>query len=329
MKKAYLAFTFAVLMAFALPAYADQPAEEILKAVVKIRSIIPKEAFTARTLGTEREGSGVIIDSKGHILTIGYLIVEAESIEVIGPEGKAVGATFVGYDYNSGFGLLRTHNPLNVSPIKIGQSSEVKEGDPIIVAGHGGEDSVQVGRVISRREFAGYWEYLLNDAIFTSPPYLNFGGAALIDRNGRLVGIGSLFTQVMIQGFGSIPSNMFVPIDLLHPILSDLVARGRSREAPRPWLGLNSEEAHGRVFVIRVTPGVPAERAGLQPGDLILTVKGEAVKGLGDFYRKVWALGNAGVEVPLGILRGIEIRNITVRSADRYQFLMLTPKKIL
>lgn len=329
MKKAYLAFTFAVLMAFALPAYADQPAEEILKAVVKIRSIIPKEAFTARTLGTEREGSGVIIDSKGHILTIGYLIVEAESIEVIGPEGKAVGATFVGYDYNSGFGLLRTHNPLNVSPIKIGQSSEVKEGDPIIVAGHGGEDSVQVGRVISRREFAGYWEYLLNDAIFTSPPYLNFGGAALIDRNGRLVGIGSLFTQVMIQGFGSIPSNMFVPIDLLHPILSDLITRGRSREAPRPWLGLNSEEAHGRVFVIRVTPGVPAERAGLQPGDLILTVKGEAVKGLGDFYRKVWALGNAGVEVPLGILRGIEIRNITVRSADRYQFLMLTPKKIL
>jgi len=329
MKKAYLAFTFAVLMAFALPAYADQPAEEILKAVVKIRSIIPKEAFTARTLGTEREGSGVIIDSKGHILTIGYLIVEAESIEVIGPEGKAVGATFVGYDYNSGFGLLRTHNPLNVSPIKIGQSSEVKEGDPIIVAGHGGEDSVQVGRVISRREFAGYWEYLLNDAIFTSPPYLNFGGAALIDRNGRLVGIGSLFTQVMIQGFGSIPSNMFVPIDLLHPILSDLITRGRSREAPRPWLGLNSEEAHGRVFVIRVTPGVPAERAGLQPGDLILTVKGEAVKGLGDFYRKVWALGNAGVEVPLSILRGIEIRNITVRSADRYQFLMLTPKKIL
>jgi len=329
MKKAYLAFTFAVLMAFALPAYADQPAEEILKAIVKIRSLIPKEAFTARTLGMEREGSGVLIDAKGHILTIGYLIAEAESIEVTGPDGKPVGATFVGYDYSTGFGLLRTHKPLNVSPIKIGQSSEVKEGDPIIVAGHGGEDSVQVGRVISRKEFAGYWEYLINDAIFTSPPYANFGGAALIDRNGRLVGIGSLFTQIMIPGFGSIPSNMFVPIDLLHPILSDLITRGRSREAPRPWLGLNSEEAHGRVFVIRVTPGVPAERAGLQPGDLILTVKGEAVKGLGDFYRKVWALGNAGVEVPLGILRGTEIRSITVRSADRYQFLMLAPKKIL
>lgn len=329
MKKVYLPLILAVLMAFGLPAYADQPAEEILKAVVKIRSTIPKEAYTARTLGTEREGSGVVIDSKGHILTIGYLIAEAESIEVNDPEGRPIHATFVGYDYNTGFGLLRTDKPLNIAPIKIGQSSEVKEGDPIIVAGHGGADSVQVGRVIGRKDFAGYWEYLLKDAIFTAPPYANFGGAALIDRDGRLVGIGSLFTQFMIQGFGSIPCNMFVPIDLLNPILNDLMIRGRSREAPRPWLGLNAEEAHGRVFVIRVTPGVPAERAGLQPGDLVLTVKGEAVKGLADFYRKVWALGKAGVDVPLTILRGTEIRNITVRSADRYQFLMLTPKKIL
>lgn len=329
MKKVYLPLILAVLMAFGLPAYADQPAEEILKAVVKIRSTIPKEAYTARTLGTEREGSGVVIDSKGHILTIGYLIAEAESIEVNDPEGRPIHATFVGYDYNTGFGLLRTDKPLNIAPIKIGQSSEVKEGDPIIVAGHGGADSVQVGRVIGRKDFAGYWEYLLKDAIFTAPPYANFGGAALIDRDGRLVGIGSLFTQFMIQGFGSIPCNMFVPIDLLNPILNDLMIRGRSREAPRPWLGLNAEEAHGRVFVIRVTPGVPAERAGLQPGDLVLTVKGEAVKGLADFYRKVWALGKAGVDVPLTILRGTEIRNITVRSADRYQFLILTPKKIL
>jgi S1-C subfamily serine protease len=329
MKRICLTIIFAVLIAFCAPAYADQAAEEILKAVVKIRSIVPKDAHTARTLGTEREGSGVVIDSKGHILTIGYLIVEAETIEVVGPEGKAINATFVGYDHNTGFGLLRTDKPLSVEPMKLGQSSEVKEGEPILIAGHGGADSVQVGLVITRKEFVGYWEYLIEDAIFTAPPYPNFGGAALIDRDGRLLGIGSLFTQVMIQGFGSIPCNIFVPIDLLNPILSDLITRGRSRQAPRPWLGLNVEEAHGRVFVLRVTSEGPAEQAGLQPGDLILTVNEKAVNGLADFYRKIWALGNAGVDVSLSILRGTQIRDIPVHSADRYQFLQLKPTKIL
>ena len=317
----------AVLIALAGPVYADQSAEKILEAIVKIRAIIPADAHTARTLGTEREGNGVVIDSKGHILTIGYLIVEAEDIQVLGSEGKAVKATFVGYDHKTGFGLLRAEEPLGVSPIKLGQSSEVKEGDPVIVAGYGGGDSAQAARVISRKEFAGYWEYLLEDTIFTTPPYANYGGAALVGREGQLLGIGSLFTQIMIQGFGSIPCNLFVPIDHLKPILSDLIAKGRSREAPRPWLGVNVEEAHERVFVIQATPKGPAEEAGLKPGDIILTVDGKAVNGLADFYRKVWALGNAGVDVPLGVLQGIRIRDIKVRSSDRYQFLRLKPQK--
>ena len=316
-----------VFIALVAPAYADQSGEEILKAIVKIRATIPSDAHTARTLGTEREGNGVVIDSKGHILTIGYLIVEAEDIQVFAAEGKPVKATFVGYDHKTGFGLLRTEEPLGVTPIKLGQSSEVKEGDPVIVAGHGGGDSLQAVRVISRKEFVGYWEYLLEDAIFTTPPYANYGGAALVGREGQLLGIGSLFTQIMIQGFGSIPCNIFVPIDHLKPILSDLIAKGRSPEAPRPWLGVNVEEAHERVFVIQVTPKGPAEEAGLKPGDMILTVDGKAVNGLADFYRRVWALGNAGVDVPLSVLQGIRIRDIKVRSIDRYQFLRLKPQK--
>jgi S1-C subfamily serine protease len=318
----------AISLAVAVPAYADQAAEDILKAIVKIRAIVPKEARTANTLGTEREGHGVLIDSRGNILTIGYLIVEAETIEVFGTEDKPINATFVGYDHNTGFGLVRTDKPLDVVPMKLGDSSKVKEGDPVLVAGHGGKDSAMGARAINRREFAGYWEYLLEDAIFTSPVYPNFGGAALIGRDGRLLGIGSLFTQVVIQGFGPIPSNMFVPIDLLTPILSDLMSTGRSGKAPRPWLGINVEEAHGRVIITQVTKGSPAEQAGLQSGDLILTVNGKAVNGLVDFYRKVWALGSAGVDVPLGLLQGIRIRDILVHSADRYQFLMLKPKKI-
>ena len=318
-----------MVMVMSLSAYGDQEAQEILKAVVKIKAVIPEEAQTAKTLGTEREGHGVVIDSKGHILTIGYLIVEAESIEVTGPEGKSINAVFVGYDHATGFGILKTEKPIDVKPIKIGQSSKVKEGEPVLVAGHGGQEAVQAVQVISRKEFAGYWEYLLEDPLFTAPAYTNFGGAALIDRNGQLVGIGSLLSQFVIQGLGTIPCNVFVPIDLLKPILDDMITKGRPQKPPRPWLGINSEEAQNRVFVIRVTPGGPAEKAGIRVGDLILAVKGEAVKGLLDFYRKVWALGNAGVEVPLTVLQGVEIREIKIRSADRHQFLMLKPKKIL
>jgi len=182
MKRSRLLIMIVVLIAWCVPAYAEQDAKEILKAVVKIRTVIPKDAHSAGTLGTEREGNGVVIDSKGHILTIGYLIVEAETIEVTGPEDKPVKATFIGYDHNTGFGLLRTEKPLEVVPMKLGQSSEVKEGEPVLVAGFGGTDSIQVARVISRKEFIGYWEYLLEDAIFTAPAYSNFGGAALIDR---------------------------------------------------------------------------------------------------------------------------------------------------
>lgn len=329
MKRVVFAIVLVVFIAFNLPAYAEQEAQEILKALVKVRSVIPKDAYSASTLGTEREGNGVVIDTKGHILTIGYLIIEAETIEVVGLEDKPVSATFVGYDHATGFGLLRTERPLNVRPMKIGQSSKVREGEPVLIAGHGGQEAVQAVQVISRKEFAGYWEYLLDDAIFTAPAYANYGGAALIDRSGQLVGIGSLLSQFIIQGLGSIPCNIFVPIDLLPPILDDLMTKGRPQKGPRPWMGINAEEAQGRIFITRVTKGGPAEKAGLKLGDVVLTVKGGEVKGLADFYRKVWALGHAGVDVPLKILQGIEIRDLSIRSGDRNQFLMLKPQKVL
>jgi S1-C subfamily serine protease len=330
MKKVLKSFIWAFfLLVPQVPAYAESLKEETFKAVVKIRSIIPKDATTARTLGTEREGNGVVIDSKGHILTTGYLIVEAESIEVFGAEGKKIEATFVGYDHNTGFGILRAAKPLSVEPIKLGQSSEVKEGDPVLVAGYGGADAGMNSKVISRQEFVGYWEYILEDAIFTYPPYADFGGTALIGRDGRLLGIGSLFTQFSIQGIGSIPCNVFIPIDRLRPILDDLIRTGRSGRTPRPWLGVNAEEAHGRVFITRVTKGGPAERAGLQVSDLILTVHGKPVNGLADFYRKVWDLVQAGVSVALSVLQGSQIREIKVNSGDRHQFLQLKPKKLI
>jgi len=301
--------------------YAQKQAEEILKAVVKVRAMIPDGALTAPLLGTEREGNGILIDSDGYILTIGYLILEAETIEVIDSENMVIEAKFIGYDYDTGFGLIRADKLLNVAPLKLGSSSELKQGDPALVAGHKGSEDVVGVRVVSRGEFVGYWEYLLENSIYTTPPYQNYAGAALIGSDGALLGIGSIFTQVAVAGFGAIPANMFVPIDLLKPILNDLKTAGRSRRPQKPWLGVTTEESHGRVFITRLTPGGPGEKSNLQANDLILRVNQQPITGQADFYRKVWALGNAGVKVPISILRETEIKEITLNSIDRYQLL--------
>jgi len=326
MKRGCLSLIFCLLTALAGPAFSAQGLEDALKAVVKIRSLVPKDALTAGTLGTEREGSGVVIDSKGHVLTIGYLIIEAETIEVVGPGGVSVGATFVGYDHETGLGLVKTQKPLGVGPVKLGASGSLDAGDPVLVSGYGGAEAAQGAFVMRRMEFAAPWEYLLEDAIVTLPAYRNFGGAALLGPDGRLLGIGSLLTQVSVPEVGVTLCNVFVPIDLLRPILEGLMA-GRPRKAPRPWLGISSDEAHGRVFVTQVTSGGPGERAGLEKDDLIMAVNGKPVGGLADFYRKVWALGDAGVEVKMTVLRGTQTREIRVRSADRNQFLHLTPER--
>lgn len=323
----HLLLFIVVTVCFSAPVQAQQTPEEILNAIIKIKATIPADASTATILGTEREGNGVVIDSNGHILTIGYLILEAETIEVIDAQGASVKGRFVGYDYKTGFGIIRADPPLPVKPLQLGQSSELNAGDPILIVGHGGSEAVLGSRVVARKEFVGYWEYLLEDAIYTAPPYPNYGGAALIDSRGRLLGIGSIYTQLLVPEIGIVPCNMSVPIDLLKPILADLIRTGRSSMPLQPWLGLNADEAHGRVFIIRVTPGGPAEKAGLKAGDIILTVNNKPVKGLADFYRQSWALGPAGVKVPLSILQETAVHDISVQSADRYQFLKVSRQR--
>jgi len=304
--------------------YAQKQPDEVLKAVVKVRALIPDGALTAPLLGTEREGNGILIDAEGYILTIGYLILESERIEVTDPVGKVIEAKFVAYDYDTGFGLIRADKLLDVAPLRLGVSSGLKQGDPALVAGYKGSEDVVGTRVVFRGEFVGYWEYLLENAIYTTPPYQNFAGAALIGPDGSLLGVGSIFTRVAVSGFGALPANMFVPIDLLKPILADLKTAGRSRKPQRPWLGITTEETHGRIFITRLTPGGPGEKSQLQAGDIILKVNRQPVRGQADFYRKVWALGNAGVKVPITILRETEIKEITLNSIDRYQ--LLTPQ---
>jgi S1-C subfamily serine protease len=316
-----------ILFVLSRPAFAEQTPENILNAIVKIKTNIPKDAATAKILGTDREGNGVIIDKRGHILTIGYLILEAETVEVIKANGDPVTADFVAYDYQTGFGIIRATEPLYTAPLQLGQSSRLKKGDPVLIAGFGGTEAVLGTRVVSRKEFAGYWEYLLEDAISTSPPYPNYGGAALIDRDGQLLGIGSIFTRINVEGLGAVSCNVSVPIDLLKPILTELINTGRSSAPPQPWLGVHADEAHGRVFIIRVTPEGPAAKAGIKAGDVVVAVNQTPVKGLAQFFRRVWASGPAGVKVTLSILQETQVREIRVPTADRYRFLKVSRQR--
>ena len=309
------------------PVWSAQDNDNPLNAIVKVRAVIPETARTAAALGTEREGSGVVIDSEGLILTIGYLILEAESIEVVLGSAAPVSAYFVAYDHETGFGLLRTMIPPKVEPVKLGRSADVKEGDEVMIAAYWGVENARRAYVLSRGEFAGYWEYLLDDAIYTAPAHPDFAGAALIGRDGRLLGIGSISTRLSMSGYGQVSGNMFVPIDLLKPIRKALLATGRSQYPVRPWLGVYLEESYGRVIVTRVAEDGPAEKAGLQPGDIILTVNSEPVSTLADCYRRIWAIGNAGVEVPLEVLKRVSVQSLKIRSADRHQYLHIQPVK--
>jgi len=320
-----LLFPLALTLA---PAYAQDKekdeAAELLSAVVQVKAKILPNARSLATLGPQRQGSGVLV-REGYVLTIGYLVIEAEAIEVLAADGKAVPATLAGYDHASGFGLLRLIGPLAGKPLPLGSSAALDEREPAMIATHGGREGVSLVHVVSRRPFSGSWEYQLDSAIYTYPPVQNWSGAALIGATGELLGIGSLIVPDAGGPGTQSPGNMFVPIDLLKPIFDDLVAKGRAAGPLRPWLGLNAEEMRGRLFVQRVSPEGPADRAGLKSGDIVLGVAGEEVTSLADFYRKIWARGAAGVEVPLRVLQGMQMREVTLRSIDRIEYFRQKP----
>lgn len=286
--------------------------------VVAVRSSVPDDAFTASTLGVLREGSGVVIRDDGLVLTIGYLITEAEEVWLTDRQGKVVAAHALAYDQETGFGLVQALEPLDLPALSFGDSAETKVGDAVELIDGGGQ-SVEA-RIVAKQEFAGYWEYLLDEAIFIAPAHPSWGGAALIDARGKLLGIGSLRLQMSRRG-DVVDINMVVPINLLRPILDDLLRRGRVDKPPRPWLGAFSAETNGKVVVMNVTKGGPAASAGLQQGDIISDVRDAEVEGLADFYRKLWAIGPAGAEIPMRVVRGGRETWLRVKSADRNAFL--------
>lgn len=307
-------------------AYTEMPGAALppdaADAVVKLSIKAVDEARTAATLGAEREGTGIVIDNKrGLILTIGYLVLEAASILVMTRDGRIYPASVAGFDHGSGFGLIRALSGLSSAAVELGDSGSVRELHTVNIAAHGGAGGHSSAAVVARRRFTGWWEYMIDEAIFTSPPRYEHSGAGLLDESGKLVGIASLWVSDALEVGAAFPGNMFVPIDLLKPLLDDLVATGRRRGPARPWLGVYSEQHEGHVFVSRTLPDSPAERAGLKRGDVILGVAGQSIGGQSDFYRKLWSSGEAGCDVSLHILHNKAVKQVVVRTADRMDYL--------
>ncbi len=326
-------FALALLLAQAggwnalAPGQAQAAGKEVLRSVVGLHVKVPSSARTARFLGTERRGSGIVIDDNGLVLTIGYLILEANEATLSNAEGKQVPARVVAYDHATGLGLLRAEGRLAVTPMRMGKSADLALHNQVLVVSRGDGERVSAARIVSRRDFTGSWEYLLENAIFTSPPHEAHSGAALIGEDGRLVGIGHLFVGDAAGTGHPLPGNMFVPIDGLKPILADLLQSGRRSGAGRPWIGVSTNEMFERIIVTRVSPGGPAAEAGLAPGDIILGVADKPVESQKDFYRKLWALGEAGTVIPLNLLpRGaktLKIERRLLKSRRRFDWLKI------
>ncbi|HEV8027303.1 MAG TPA: S1C family serine protease [Stellaceae bacterium] len=298
--------------------------DRALLSVVGLQANIPEDASTASILGTERSGSGVVIRESGLVLTIGYLIIEAESLWLSTADGRAIPGHVLAHDWETGFGLVQALGRLGVPALPLGRSSELAANDPVILAGGGRRQSVRAS-VIGKQEYAGYWEYLLEEAIFTAPAHPFWGGTGLIGRDGTLLGIGSLNVQQVTDRGAPRKINMVVPIDVLKPVLDELLTYGRRNRAARPWLGLYSAESDGKVVIAALTERGPAAAAGMRVGDVVWAVRDASVESLADFYRKVWASGAAGAEIPIEVLRDDRTVWVRVKSVDR-QALLKSPR---
>ena len=294
--------------------------DPVIDAVVQVRSEIPDDAFTASILGTERAGNGIVIRDDGLVLTIGYLITEARNVWLTTNAGVAVAGHALAYDQVTGFGLVQPLGQMKTRPLRRGSAGACAVGDSVIVISHGGHAHALKAKVISRREFSGYWEYVLDEALFTAPAHPQWGGAAVVGMDGRLLGIGSLLVEEAYEGKQA-QGNMIVPIDLLEPILDDMIRLGRPARPPRPWMGMYAAETDGHIIIGGLATDGPADRAGIRQGDLVLEVAGQRVTSLADLFRKVWSLGAAGTEIPMTVAREGSQLSVRLQSIDRNDML--------
>ena len=291
-------------------------------AVVGLRSIAVDKASSADSLGRLRQGSGVVIRDDGLVLTIGYLILEAEQVSLLTDDGRELPARVVGYDVATGLGLVQSLVPLPLPAAPLGNPEDIDDDDTLVVISGGDDAGVSPARRVSRRPYSGYWEYHIDGALFIAPARRDHSGAALFNLRGELLGVGSLLVQDALGiGGPSVPGNMFVPVDLLKPILEEMLQDGRSARSRRAWMGTNCIDDDGSVRVMRVSRDGPADRAGLTPGDRIVRLDGRPVTGLSSLWQALWEGGAAEREVQLDIVHNGEPRRLRLHTVDRDQAL--------
>ena len=292
----------------------------VLKSIVGVTTTVHEDALTADVLGTERAGNGVLIGD-GLVLTIGYLVTEAETVWLSLSDGTTVAGHVLGYDQETGFGLIQALGRIGLQPIKLGDSDDIQVGSPVVVCGTGGLSHAVAAHVVTRQEFAGYWEYVLDSAIFTAPAHPQWGGAAVVSKTGELVGIGSLQVQDNEDSDQEAGMNIVFLFNLLKPILDDLLTIGQTKNPPRPWLGIYVTEVSDNIVIVGVAEHGPNEDSDVQSGDIILAVDNQDVPNLAGFFRSVWAMGQAGTDIPLQVHRNGQTLDITIKSADRRKLL--------
>ena len=310
-----------LLLFFASNSYAEITKDKVQRfyeSIVSIRSIVPPEARTAASLGVEREGNGVAID-ENHILTIGYIVLESESIEIGLSDGRSLPAKLIGYDHTSGFGIIESVVPLTMPPLKLGNSDDINSEEDLLILPSPNRGAGSIVRSVSRRPFTGWWEYFVESPIYTTPPNRFWAGAPILNGNGEILGIGSLFVSESVPGISS-PGNMSVPINLLKPILEDLLSNGRRKSKIQPYLGISSDESNDQIIVTRVSEGGPAYQAGVKPQDIIVAINGSQITKLESFYKKIWKSGEAGVTIELSVLRSGSLMNFKVKTVDRLDY---------
>lgn len=313
----------AAMMATALPfdaPLAELDLDKLLAPVIALEARIPDDARSAETLGTVRGGTGVIIDATGLVLTVGYLILEASSVDLLpnGLAGERVPADVVAWDEITGLGLLRSRRPLGIKPMPLGSSADLGDGDAVITVGWERIDALLPSVIVERRPYAGYWEYMIDDALYVSPTHPAFPGAALISLDGKLAGIGG-FAHTDLGDENAVVDTVFIPIDVLKPVLADLLLAGRSSQS-RAWLGLYCEESDGELRVHHLPANGPAVRAGILPGDFVLAVGHTPVKTLPEFYRNLWSTVRPGERVTVKLRRGEDVLTVEVQSMDRHEW---------
>jgi serine protease Do len=297
----------------------EEDVKRIYQSVVKIDSIVPADARTANSLGTIRGGNGIVIDDK-HILTIGYIVVEAETITITLPNGGVVPAELAGYDHTTGFGILKTILPSKLTPLQIGNSDKLNKEDLLYVLPYLTEGAPSAVKMVSRRSFTGWWEYFLDKPIYTHPMNTSFAGSALINEFGELLGIGSLYVSDAAAEGVPMPGNLFVPINDLKPILNDLIVHGKRTADVKPYMGLTSNDDTGKVMVTRVNDDGPAAKAGFKENDIILRVNKINIQDTEKFYKIVWSQGGPGTLLDFEIERNNQIISLKLTTMDRNDF---------